>query len=338
MVIETRAYARAGLIGNPSDGYFGKTISVIVRNFRAEVVCRETARLGVAPGPRDTLEFDSLEALAGHVKAHGYYGGTRLIVAACKRFYDYCREQGIALPERNPTLEYRSNIPSRVGLAGSSAIVTAVFRALMQFYGVEIAKPILANLVLTTETKELRISAGLQDRVIQTYEGVVFMDFSRWIMEKQGYGNYEPLDPALLPPLFIAYHDRLSEGTEVFHDNIRERWEQGDAKVRAAMEGFARLAQEARDLLVAGRGVEIGPLMDRNFDLRASIYRISEGNRELVRRARGVGAHPKFAGSGGAVIGTYRSEDIYPELERTYAEMGAKVLRPRIAEPKKEQP
>jgi len=37
MIIETRAYARAGLLGNPSDGYFGKTISVIVRNFGASI-------------------------------------------------------------------------------------------------------------------------------------------------------------------------------------------------------------------------------------------------------------------------------------------------------------
>ncbi|MBM3786580.1 MAG: hypothetical protein FJW30_19655, partial [Acidobacteria bacterium] len=28
MWIETYAYARAGLLGNPSDGYFGKTISL----------------------------------------------------------------------------------------------------------------------------------------------------------------------------------------------------------------------------------------------------------------------------------------------------------------------
>ena len=34
--IRKRAYARAGLVGNPSDGYFGKTLSVIVRNFWAE--------------------------------------------------------------------------------------------------------------------------------------------------------------------------------------------------------------------------------------------------------------------------------------------------------------
>ena len=30
-------YARAGLIGNPSDGYHGKTISIPVRNYYARV-------------------------------------------------------------------------------------------------------------------------------------------------------------------------------------------------------------------------------------------------------------------------------------------------------------
>ena len=40
-IIRKRAYARAGLLGNPSDGYNGKTISIIVRNFWAEVVLYE---------------------------------------------------------------------------------------------------------------------------------------------------------------------------------------------------------------------------------------------------------------------------------------------------------
>ena len=38
MIIRTAAYARAGLIGNPSDGYFGKTIAFTFSNFFAEVL------------------------------------------------------------------------------------------------------------------------------------------------------------------------------------------------------------------------------------------------------------------------------------------------------------
>jgi glucuronokinase len=37
MAIEARAHARAGLLGNPSDGYYGKTISISVGNFAAHV-------------------------------------------------------------------------------------------------------------------------------------------------------------------------------------------------------------------------------------------------------------------------------------------------------------
>ena len=63
----------------------------------------------------------------------------------------------------------------------------------MAFYGVTIPKYIQANLVLSAEVDELKITAGLQDRVIQVYEGVVYMDFSKKIMDRQGYGQYRQL-------------------------------------------------------------------------------------------------------------------------------------------------
>jgi glucuronokinase len=37
MAITHRAYARIGLLGNPSDGFFGKTIAVSLENFFAQV-------------------------------------------------------------------------------------------------------------------------------------------------------------------------------------------------------------------------------------------------------------------------------------------------------------
>ena len=41
LLIRKRAFARAGLVGNPSDGYFGRTISLILRNHWAEVTLYE---------------------------------------------------------------------------------------------------------------------------------------------------------------------------------------------------------------------------------------------------------------------------------------------------------
>ena len=47
--IETHAYARAGLLGNPSDGYVGKTVALVVRNFRAHAFLYPKARLELRP-------------------------------------------------------------------------------------------------------------------------------------------------------------------------------------------------------------------------------------------------------------------------------------------------
>ena len=70
-------------------------------------------------------------------------------------------------------------------MAGSSAIIVATLRCLMEFYGVEIPRQVPPSLVLSVETEELGIAAGLQDRVVQVYEGLVYMDFARDRMEER---------------------------------------------------------------------------------------------------------------------------------------------------------
>src|SRR5437867_7026292 len=214
-IIRTVAYARAALLGNPSDGYFGRTISLIVRNFSAQVVLYEWPELEIILSQQDRCCFDRIGDLVQDVRLSGYYGGLRLIKAAIKRFADYCAQEGIPLHDRNFALRYETDIPRQVGLGGSSAIVTAVFRALMEFYQVSIPMEILPNLILSVEARELGIAAGLQDRVTQVYEGLVYMDFDRKYMQEFGHGIYEAVNPGLLPPLFIAYRTDLSEISDV---------------------------------------------------------------------------------------------------------------------------
>lgn len=331
MMIQTQAYARAGLIGNPSDGYFGKTISVIVRNFAAEVTLWESPRLAILPQRADRFEYQDLDDLLEDIHLHGYYGGIRLIKAAIKRFRNYCQAQSIMLPRRNFTIEYHSTIPVRVGLAGSSAIVTATMRALMAFYQVDVPKALLPNLILSVELEELGIGAGLQDRVIQVYQGAVFMDFDKTRMERDGHGLYESLDVRKLPPLFVAFHDNLAEGTEVTHNDLRSRYNRGDPEVLAGIKRWAELAQQARDLILTGQGRDIGPLMNANFDLRARLIKISPGNQRLVETGRKLGACTKFAGSGGAIIGMYDGDpERLERLRQAYAEFGAQLIVPEI--------
>lgn len=329
-MIETYAYARAGLLGNPSDGYFGKTIAMLVRNFRARVLLYPSARLEIKASKADSPVFESLDELYSVTRWRGYYGGIRIIQAMMVRLVDYCREQGIELPNRNFTIEYESTIPLRLGMGGSSAIITAALRALCRYFELDLPLPTQARLVLEAETKEIGVPAGPQDRVIQVYEGVVYMDFRRELMESRGYGIYEPIDPNLLRNVYVAYRTSLSEGTEVFHNNVRERWRLNDPEIVNAMSTWASYAERGRDALLAGRHEEFSKLIDANFDLRAQIYKISDGNLEMIRLARAAGATANFAGSGGAICGTYSDESMFSRLRDSLAAVGVGVIKPLI--------
>ena len=95
------------------------------------------------------------------------------------------------------------DVISQVGLAGSSAICTATFKALMEYYKIPLhtfPKEIQSSLILSAEQDELKISAGFQDRVIQVYGGIMYMDFERSFVAQYGYGRYEKLTNISPPP------------------------------------------------------------------------------------------------------------------------------------------
>ena len=330
-MIETTAYPRAALIGNPSDGYFGKTIAFTFRNFEARVELQETEMLLIIPCERENLLFRSVAHLTSEVKQYGYYGGVRLIKAAIKTLTEYCAEHDIKLADKNFTLTYSSSIPGRLGLAGSSAIITAAMKAMMQFYDIDIPKPILANLILSVEKKELHIGAGLQDRVAQVYGCPVYMNFDKNLMDARGYGEYISFDPMLLPNIYLAYRNNLAEGSEVTHNDLAKRFANGDAAVLDAIEKWKALTDEVWELLNKGNK-NIGDLIDRNFDIRQSVIPISDGNMELIKAARSSGASAKFTGSGGAIIGTYTDEAMYENLVKNMKAIDASVIKPIITD------
>ena len=330
MIIKTKSYPRAALIGNPSDGYFGKTIAFVFSNFTAEVVLYESPEIEIIPANYDSNTFNSLKGLVDDVNLYGYYGGIRLVKAAVKKFSEYCSEKDIVLQEKNFTIRYQSDIPFRLGLAGSSAIITACLRALMAYYDVQISNPVLANLILSVEVDELKISAGLQDRVAQAYESPVYMDFDAALMEKQGFGSYELIDKNLFPPLYIAYRKDLSEGSEVVHNNFRERYNYKDTQVLDAIKQWAELTIKVKECLLTKNLNLLPELINRNFDIRQSVMNIGFMNLLMVTTARKAGASAKFTGSGGAIIGTYKDEKMFLYLKKGLNSIGAEVIIPQI--------
>lgn len=331
MLLTTTSHARAGLLGNPSDGYFGKTIAFSIQDFSAEVVLYETPEISFVPGPVDEDRFSGLAEMAREIRLYGYYGGVRLLKATAKVFFDYCTTHDIALADRHFTARYTSNIPRLVGLSGSSALCTAMFSALMRFYQVDIPKPLIPTLCREAESQQLNITCGMQDRVIQVYQGCQFMDFDETLMTERDYGCYENIDTTRLPPLYLAYDPGRAEVSGQYHRKLRVLFEDKKSDIVAAMTDFAGFAQEGYAALVTGRPEALPALIDGNFDLRDRIFNVSEENRRMVQTARRVGASAKFAGSGGAIVGTYEDESMYTRLVNELSAIGCQVLKPRIA-------
>jgi glucuronokinase len=319
-----RAHARAALVGNPSDGFGGKTISVALGEFAAEATVRRSDRLEILPAEQDRNVYSGVDDLIADVEANGYYGGLRLVKAAIKRFADHCRECRHGFDGR-VAVAYSTSIPRQVGLGGSSAIVIATMRALAAHSGLKLDPAHLARLALSAESDELGIPAGLQDRVVQAYGGLVYMDF-----RSEAGEPFERLDPGLLPPLFVAYRSDASEPSAAVHSDIRARFERREPELVAAMDEVASLAERGRACLLAGDHRGLGELMAANVAARARIVELDPRHARMIELARSLGAPANYAGSGGAIVGLTPTGDV-DRLRRAFAAEGCDLVEPELA-------
>ncbi|KAJ3344558.1 hypothetical protein HDU83_005099 [Entophlyctis luteolus] len=313
--------ARIGLMGNPSDGFFGQTISLLIRNFSATVTlipnasAKDPTITFIQSPILDPIHFPSLEGLSQSCANDGYYGVQRLLLAAANVFAKHV-DGIVPVPQKNGrgfSVTYATNIPRQVGLAGSSALITAFLRALARHHNLtahpSFAPHILANVALAAERDELGIAAGLQDRVIQSHGGLVHMDFNKTHMDTHGFGIYTRLPLSNVPPrLWIAYVGAPSDSGAI-HSDVRARFLRGDPAVVTAMNEFAQFASRARESILARDWGQLARLMDANFDLRRATYGdevVGAANILVVDTARAFGHAAKFSGSGGCVVGLWR--------------------------------
>jgi galactokinase/mevalonate kinase-like predicted kinase len=301
------AYARAALLGNPSDGYGGRTISFAFTNLSADVEVVEAERSEVHPA-----------------------AGRPLLQATLARFRRYARAAEQPVPASGLSFHWRTSIPREVGLGGSSAIVIAAIRALCGLYGVSIPRGDLPTMALSVETEGLGIEAGLQDRVAQTYEGLTYMDFEPEAVPAQGHGAYEQLDPGLLPPLLVAYEPGASESSSRPHGDLRGRYERGDPDVVQAMDEIAGLARLGRDCLLSGDHDGLRRALDRNFDARRRLYPLDPRHIRMIEAARSAGASANYAGSGGAITAIPGEGDGLEPVRSALENDGCEVIVPQV--------
>ncbi len=326
-MITSISYPRAALFGNPSDGFFGKTIAFPFQDFHAEVTLSPRSK-GIRLQGGDL--YSDLEGFYQMIQQQRDSTKT-LLQATLKRFLDYCSDNAIKLPDAGFEIDFHSNIPLQVGMAGSSAIITAAWRVLLKYYNLELPPHLLANQVLEVETLEMGIGAGLQDRVVQAFERPIFMDFRKDLMETQGFGSYKPIPKAYFQNLYIAYMDGAPEGSEVIHNDLRSRYDEGETAVHQVMKELSTLTESAKELLEKEDGrLGLANLINKNFDLRQSICEIAPAYLRMIQMARDLGASAKFTGSGGTIIGQYTSGEMYKLLEKEFSKHHMHIFKPTL--------
>ena len=284
------APARASLAGNPSDGYGGAVLAVTLDVWAAEAWAEPAPRLAVSPA-------------------------SALVQASVERF-----GAEVAPAARATAVRWRSSIPREVGLASSSALVIATLRALCGLWDVELDPDRLAALALAVELEDLGIQAGPQDRVAQAYGGLTFMDFS-------GPGEYERLDPQLLPPLLVAWRPEAGGHSGATHADLRNRHASGDRAVGETIQELGQAARQARAALLDGDLSRFAEMMDTTLDLRRRILELDPRCLEMIEAVRRCGAGGNYTGSGGAIVVACREPDQRSLAERALRDVGAMTIR-----------
>ncbi|MCX7994109.1 MAG: hypothetical protein N2651_10640 [Fimbriimonadales bacterium] len=300
--IRCSAPGRAGIIGNPSDMYGGTVIACAVP-LRARCTLEPSARLTFQSRERlvspDTLELQSDE-------------------------FDVCRValQGLGFTiESAPfSLRIETDIPAQSGLAGSSAVLTAIVACLLRYRRETWATPHqLAERVRRMEAQELQVACGYQDFYMAVFGGLNLMDFR----DKELLGA-DPTEPLASVEALQGYLQGISlplwlatTGGKRFsgavHANLRARWESGEAAVVEGMRRIGRLAREAKTALLTHDWKQLAYLMNENYAIIRELGGSGESLDQLVQVALESGAlGAKLAGAGGAG-GTVIFLTLHPE-------------------------
>jgi glucuronokinase len=101
---------------------------------------------------------------------------------------------------------------------------------------------------------------------------------------------------------------------------------------------LADLADSGSACLRRGDHAAFRKLMDQNFEIRAQLFSIPKGDREMVEIGRSLGAAVKLCGSGGAVVGAPADARAFGEIERAYRGAGYRMIRPEIHAKREKEP
>ena len=77
-------------------------------------------------------------------------------------------------------------------------------------------------------------------------------------------------------------------------------------------------------------GIPSGLIIARASSEHVDVRKVGSGNIGMTNVARSAGASAKFAGSGGAIVGTYEDDAQFARLAQALAAIGCQTFKPTI--------
>ncbi len=278
---------RAGIIGNPTDGYGGSMIACSIKN-TAEVIITEDKQLTIeSKFGRRILKWEN------DFENKGDYFD---VVRAVLRF--------LKLYDLKARIIIDTNIPLQAGLAGSTAVLSSVLTAVLAFTGKEYNRYKLAEINRVIELNYLKCHCGYQDAYMTTFGGLNFLDFRGKEyykeLDKEQYAVVEPLNNYVSKLPFVVAHTGIKHHSGDFHKPIRERWLEGDKEVIEGYNEIIHIAREGKKALINGDWDNLAYLMNKNHEIQDRIADSGEQNNYMIKIAKQNGAlAAKLAGAGG---------------------------------------
>jgi galactokinase/mevalonate kinase-like predicted kinase len=314
------APGRAGIIGNPTDMYGGAVLSCSM-GLRARVSISAASELILETG-EETFKVSD--------RADLHPRGDRFDIA--RAVLGYLRMTDLAC-----RVKYDSEIPLKSGMAGSTALVVALLKALAVWRGAGSSYYRLAEQARYVELNNLKVVCGYQDAYMCTFGGLNYMDFGGKQFyrraEAELFATVEPLAPHIAELPFVLGFTGVQHASSAVHRPLRERWLDGETAVVEGYERMTEIARTGKKALLLEDWKLLGQLMNENHAIQRDLGGSGESNERLIAaalEAGALGAKLAGAGDGGTIIALWPWADPDPLEEALYAAGASAMYRPEV--------
>jgi mevalonate kinase len=223
----------------------------------------------------------------------------------------------------NITITITSTIPIASGLGSGAAVSTAIVRAVGRYYGQELSRPVISDLVFQVEKIHHGTPSGIDNTVIAFEQPVYF----KKSIEPSLPSDIRPFSVPVPFTLVIA-DTGIASPTKIAVGDVRKGWEADPDRYNTLFDHCGQIAQEAYRLIEAGQPQSLGPLLTENHQVLRELTVSSPELDALVQaalNAGALGAKLSGGGRGGNMIALVTPETA-PTVEQALLNAGAKSI------------